>query len=66
MGQAVGWSRGDGTGTGTIAERFTDDVTRTIKGTEVTHNASADNPAFLIEQEDGDLVLKSASELSAD
>ncbi|MEL6619026.1 MAG: HVA1 family protein, partial [Pseudomonadota bacterium] len=35
-------------------------------GTAVTHNASADNPAFLIEQEDGDLVLKSASELSAD
>ncbi|MGJ8560859.1 MAG: DUF2945 domain-containing protein [Litorimonas sp.] len=63
-GTDVKWSWGNGTGTGTITERFTDDVTRTIKGTEVTRNASNDAPAYLIEQEDGDRVLKSHSEVS--
>ena len=39
-------------------------VTRTIKGNEVTRNATDDDPAYLIEQEDGDRVLKSGSELT--
>lgn len=63
-GDKVSWSWGTGTGTGTVVERFTDDVCRTIKGTEVKRKASKDDPAFLIEQEDGDEVLKSQSELS--
>jgi len=65
IGDTVQWSWGSGTGTGTITERFTDDVTRQIDGTDVTRNASEDEPADLIEQDDGDRVLKSASELSA-
>ena len=63
-GDRVSWHWGSGTATGTVTEAFTDKVTRTIKGSEVTRNASDDEPAYLIEQEDGDRVLKSASELS--
>jgi hypothetical protein len=47
-----------------VTERFTEKVTRTIDGTEVTRNASADEPAYLVEQDDGGHVLKSGSELS--
>ncbi|EKE44535.1 hypothetical protein OCGS_1373 [Oceaniovalibus guishaninsula JLT2003] len=63
IGEKVEWNWGNGTGTGKITERFTDKVTRTISGTEVTRNATDDDPAYLIEQEDGGRVLKSASEL---
>ena len=63
-GSKVSWHWGSGTATGTVAERFTEKVTRTIKGTEVTRDASDDEPAYLIEQDDGDRVLKSESELS--
>ena len=63
-GDAVSWTWGSGTATGTVTESFTESVTRTIKGTEVTRNATKDEPAYLIEQEDGDRVLKSASELT--
>lgn len=64
VGDKVRWHWGSGTAEGKITERFTKEVTRTIKGTEVKRNASEDAPAFLIEQEDGDRVLKSASELT--
>ena len=63
-GQFVEWKWGNGTARGKVEEHFTDRVTRTIKGSEVTRNADADNPAYLIEQDDGDRVLKSQSELS--
>lgn len=64
IGQRVEWSWGNGTGEGKIVERFTEKVTRTIDGSEITRDASDDEPAFLIEQEDGDRVLKSVTELS--
>lgn len=60
----VEWNWGSGTGTGTVVKVFTEKVTKTIKGTEVTRDASEDEPAYLIEQSDGDKVLKSGSELS--
>lgn len=63
IGDTVEWNWGNGTGTGTVTERFTEHVTRTIDGTEVTRDASDDNPAYLVEQDDGDRVLKSGSEL---
>ena len=63
VGDEVEWDWGSGTGTGTVKERFTDKVTRTIDGSEITRDASEDEPAYLIEQEDGDRVLKSVSEL---
>lgn len=62
-GDAVAWNWAGGTGTGTITDVFTERVTRRISGSDITRNASEDNPAYLIEQEDGDRVLKSHSEL---
>ncbi|OAN81780.1 hypothetical protein A8B78_08935 [Jannaschia sp. EhC01] len=65
VGDSVAWEWGEGTAEGKITERFTEKVTRTISGTEVTRNASSQEPAFLIEQEDGSRVLKSCTELKA-
>ncbi|AHM05133.1 hypothetical protein roselon_02835 [Roseibacterium elongatum DSM 19469] len=62
-GTAVTWSWGGGTASGQVVDRFTSDVTRTLKGTSVTRKASEDAPAFLIRQEDGDEVLKSITEI---
>lgn len=62
-GQTVCWSWGNGTATGKIKDRYERSVTRTIKGSAITRNGDKDNPAYLIEQEDGDEVLKLASEL---
>lgn len=62
-GDKVRWKWGDGWGEGRVTERFTSSVTRTIDGTEVKRDASEDEPAYLIEQDDGDKVLKSHSEL---
>lgn len=62
-GQKVSWSWGEGTATGTIRDRYERKVTRKIKGAEITRDGDKDNPAYLIEQEDGDEVLKLASEL---
>ena len=62
-GTKVEWNWGKGTASGTIQKRYTEDVTKTIKGTEVTRNASSSEPAYLIEQDDGDEVLKSHSEV---
>lgn len=63
-GTNVEWEWGNGKASGKIDEVFTERVTRTIKGNEVTRNADEDNPAYLIKQEDGDRVLKSHSEVS--
>lgn len=59
----VAWNWGDGTATGKVREVFREKVTRTIDGTDVTRNASDDEPAYLIEQDDGQRVLKSHGEL---
>ena len=40
-----------------------DSVTRQSKGESITRNGSDDNPAYVIEQEDGTTVLKLRSEL---
>ncbi|RVV98178.1 DUF2945 domain-containing protein [Mesobaculum littorinae] len=63
IGEKVSWKWANGRGEGKVKERFTSRVTRKISGSEITRNASDDNPAYLIEQADGDKVLKSASEL---
>lgn len=63
--QYVEWNWGSGTACGQIEERFEREVSRTIKGNEVTRDGSEDNPAYLIKQDDGDKVLKLGSELSA-
>ena len=65
-GDEVSWAWGQGTAKGKIKETFTGHVTRTIKGKEITRNATKDEPAYLIEQADGDIVLKSSSEIKKD
>jgi hypothetical protein len=62
-GDRVRWAWGAATAEGVVVESLTKRVTRSIKGTKVTRNASAEEPAYLIRQNDGDRVLKSASEL---
>lgn len=61
--QHVQWNFGNGTARGQIVDVFKEKVTKTIKGSKITRNASEDEPAYLIEQSDGDRVLKSESEL---
>ena len=65
IGVTARWKWGNGHGEGRVVEKFTDDVERTLSGTQVKRNASTDEPAFLIEQDDGDQVLKSVSEVSS-
>lgn len=62
-GTKVEWNWSGSTATGKITEVFTDDVERTIKGSKIKRKASKDEPAYMIEQDDGDRVLKSKSEL---
>ncbi len=62
-GTKVEWDWGNGTGTGKVVKRYTQKITLTISGTEVTRDASEDAPAYKIEQDDGAEVLKSESEL---
>ncbi len=64
IGQRVRWRWGRGWGRGVVRERFTSPVTRSIKGARITRNATQDEPAYLINQDDGARVLKSHSELS--
>ncbi|GMM92637.1 DUF2945 domain-containing protein [Qipengyuania sp. MTN3-11] len=63
--QHVKWNWGNGEGRGQIEERFEREVTRTLKGSEITKDGTEDNPAYLIKQDDGDKVLKHGSELKA-
>ena len=64
-GQAVRWNWGSGTAEGEVKQSFERRVQRTIKGTKVVKNGTKENPAYLIEQKDGDKVLKRGSELQA-
>ena len=62
-GKSIKWKWGSGWGHGKIKKTYTQKLTLSLQGTEVTRDASDDNPAYLIEQSDGDEVLKSHSEL---
>ena len=62
-GTQVEWDWGAGTGTGEVIKRYTRKITLTIKGSDVTRDASDDCPAYRIRQDDGDEVLKLHSEL---
>ena len=66
IGDEVKWKWGASWAHGKITQRFTKRVSRTINGSEVVRNADRKNPAYLIEQDDGDRVLKSHGELSKD
>ena len=63
-GSKVEWKWGSGKAEGKIVEVFHDDVERKIDGKSIKRKASKEEPAYLIEQEDGQRVLKSASEVA--
>lgn len=62
-GTKVKWKWGSGSANGTVQQTFTSKVEKTIKGTKVTRNGEQGNKALYIQQEDGDFVLKSESEV---
>lgn len=62
-GSKVTWQWAGNEAHGKVVEVFHEDVTRRIKGKDITRKASTNEPAYLIEQSDGDRVLKSKSEL---
>lgn len=64
-GQSVTWTWGEDTAHGTVTKRFERRVSRTIKGKRIVRAGTPDNPAYLVEQADGDRVLKRGSELTA-
>jgi hypothetical protein len=65
-GTVVTWRWGSSTASGKVAEVHHDKVTRQTKGESVTRNGTQDDPAYVIEQEDGTVVLKLRSEVSRD
>lgn len=65
-GDAVKWKWGPGEAEATVKEVHTERVERKIKGKNQTRNGSEDNPAYVLEQDDGTQVLKLHSELHPD
>ena len=62
-GTQVSWKYGTGTATGKIESVHKEHISRKIKGSEITRNGTADDPALVIVQESGDKVLKLQSEV---
>lgn len=65
VGQKVSWQWSGSKAEGKVAERFERKVQRTLKGSKIVRKGSKDDPAYLVEQEDGAKALKLGSELSA-
>lgn len=62
-GTEVTWKWGNGTASGKVQSTYSKSVTKTIKGTEVTRNGEEGNKALYIKTSEGDMVLKSESEV---
>ncbi len=62
-GTRLRWNWGSGDAEGKVSEVFREKVTRTIAGSEITKNGSDEQPAYLIEQDDGSRVLKLSTEV---
>ena len=62
-GTRVSWAWGNGRAEGVVVERHEATTRRTIDGTEVRRNGSADDPALVIRQDDDQDVLKLRSEV---
>ena len=62
-GNKVKWKWDNGIGEGKVVKKYTQKITKKINGTEITRDADDYNPAYLIEQEDGNQVLKFQSEV---
>ncbi len=64
-GTTVSWKYGTGSATGKIDSTHKEPITVKIKGHDITRNGSANDPAFVIVQDNGDKVLKLQSEVKA-
>lgn len=64
-GDPVKWNWGDGEGEAKVSEVHAERVERQINGKKQTRNGSGDNPAYVLEQENGQKVLKLHSELTS-
>ncbi len=62
-GERVKWKWGAHWAEGVVREVFTGRVERVIKGTRIVRHGEADNPAYLIVQDNKAEVLKKHSEL---
>jgi hypothetical protein len=62
-GTTVAWTWGGHRAQGKVVELHHETVRRTLGGSEITRHGSDDNPALVIQQEDGALVLKLRSEV---
>jgi hypothetical protein len=62
-GTTVAWTWGQHRAQGKVVEVHHETVRRTLGDSEITRHGSHDNPALVIEQEDGTLVLKLRSEV---
>lgn len=63
QGATVEWRWGQGKGAGKVKSSFEATVSRKIAGSEITRHGSKENPAYYIETDDGENVLKLHSEL---
>jgi hypothetical protein len=62
-GSVVAWKWGRSTASGKVSEIHREKVTRRTKGESITRNGTADDPAYVIVQDDGTVVLKLRSEV---
>ena len=62
-GSNVRWKWSGSTAEGKVVEIHRSTITRTLGGSEITRNGSDDDPAYVIEQDDGAKVLKLRSEV---
>lgn len=62
-GDKVHWNRGKSQAEGTIKDKSEKTIIKKIKGTEVKRKAGKEEPAYIIEQQNGTEVVKSESEL---
>jgi DUF2945 family protein len=62
-GTTVAWTWGEHRAEGKVVELHHETVSRTLGGSEITRHGSDDDPALVIQQEDGAVVLKLRSEV---
>lgn len=60
----VTWNWGQGHPKGKVVKQFQAPIRTKFKGKKITRKGTQENPAYLIEQEDGIQVLKLHSELN--
>ena len=63
QGSKVKWKWGSGTAIGKVQDTYTKQITKTIKGTDVTRDGSTNNKALYIKQDEGEYVLKLENEV---